>query len=548
MRITLAQLNPTIGDFPGNLELVEQALKQVRQDDPDLVVYPELILSGYPPQDLLERTSFYEDYRNTSDRLIRISEQFPDTGILFGSLKPSKKKTGKGLHNTAVLIQNGQILFEQAKSLLPTYDVFDEARYFEPASAIDIFEFKGERLGITVCEDAWNDPRLFPKRLYSRNPVDILAKKGASLFINISASPFGIGKEELRYRLFQNHALRFKKSVILVNQVGANDELISDGRSMVFDDRGNLIKLFPAFEEQIETIDLSKPSPKITFSPMDKMESVHEALVLGIRDYARKCGFRTAVLGLSGGIDSAVTCCLAVSALGADNILGVSMPSIYSSDASDEDARRLSQNLDVHFKTIPITPVYNAYLDSLRPQFAGKPEDITEENIQARIRGNILMSLSNKFGYLALSSGNKSELSVGYCTLYGDMSGGLGVLADVPKTMVYRLAEYINRDSQIIPHRILERPPSAELKPDQTDQDVLPPYDILDRILSLYLDQGFSIKEIVDHGVPQETAEWVIQAIQKNEYKRRQAAPGLKITAKAFGMGRRMPIAARYEI
>ena len=548
MRITIAQLNPTIGDFSGNLKLVEKALEHVRQDNPDLVVYPELILSGYPPQDLLEKTSFFEDYRNASDRLRQLSEQFPDTGILFGSLQASKKKTGKALHNTAVLIQNGQVLFEQAKSLLPTYDVFDEARYFEPGSAIDIFAFKGERLGITVCEDAWNDPELFPKRLYSTNPVDILAKKGASLFINISASPFGIGKDELRYRLFHNHAVRYKKPIILVNQVGANDELISDGRSMAFDDRGNLIRLFPAFEEHVETIDLSKASPKIAFSPMDELESVHEALVLGIRDYVRKCGFHTAVLGLSGGIDSAVTCCLAVSALGADNILGVSMPSMYSSEASDEDARKLSENLDVHFKTIPIPPVYNAYLDSLRSEFAGKTEDITEENIQARIRGNILMALSNKFGYLALSSGNKSELSVGYCTLYGDMSGGLGVLADVPKTLVYRLARYINRDSQIIPRRILERPPSAELKPDQTDQDVLPPYDVLDRILSLYLDRGLSIKEIVDHGISRETAEWVVQAIQKNEYKRRQAAPGLKITAKAFGMGRRMPIAARYDI
>jgi NAD+ synthase (glutamine-hydrolysing) len=525
---------------------MREALAKVEKKNPDLVIFSELILSGYPPQDLLERKAFIKDYREALDELIKISEKFPGIGILCGNIQATGRKTGKGLYNTAILIRNAKVLFEQRKSLLPTYDVFDEARYFDSTDRVELFEFHGEQLGITICEDAWNDPRLFPERLYSVNPVDILAKQGATILINISASPFGIGKEEIRYRLFRNHALKMKKPVILVNQVGANDELISDGRSMAFDGKGNLIKLFPTFREHVETIDLSMSYPPIEFVPMEKIASVYEALLLGIRDYTRKCGFKTVVLGLSGGIDSAVTCCLAKEALGSENILGVAMPSPYSSEASVEDARCLAQTLGIEFRIIPITSVYRSYLDSLGEHLAGMPEDITEENIQARIRGNILMALSNKFGYLPFSSGNKSELSVGYCTLYGDMSGGLSVLADVPKTMVYELAEYINRKSEVILRRIIEKPPSAELKPDQTDQDTLPPYDILDRILHLYLDQGCSKQEIIDQNISEETVEWVIEAVQKNEYKRRQAAPGLKVTSKAFGMGRRMPIASKY--
>lgn len=546
MIITLAQLNPTIGDFQGNLKRIRDTLSKVEKDTPDLVIFSELILSGYPPQDLLERKAFIKDYQEALDDLMEISSKFPKIGILCGNIQTTGRKTGKGLYNTAVLIRNAKVLFEQRKTLLPTYDVFDEARYFDSTERVELFEFQGEQLGITICEDAWNDPRLFPERLYSVNPVDILAKQGATILINISASPFGIGKEEIRYRLFRKHALQMKKPVILVNQVGANDELISDGRSMAFDGKGNLITLFPAFREHVETINLNKSYPIVDFAPMEKIASVYEALLLGIRDYTRKCDFKTVVLGLSGGIDSAVTCCLAKEALGAKNILGVAMPSPYSSEASVDDARFLAQTLGVEFRIIPITSVYQSYMDSLGEHLAGRPKDITEENIQARIRGNILMALSNKFGHLPLSSGNKSELSVGYCTLYGDMSGGLSVLADVPKTMVYELAEHINRKSEIIPRRTIDKPPSAELKPDQTDQDTLPPYDILDRILHLYLDQGCPKKEIIDQNIPQETVEWVIEAIQKNEYKRRQAAPGLKVTSKAFGMGRRMPIASKY--
>jgi len=546
MKITLAQLNPTIGDFEGNLSKIDKTLRQLKKDSPDLVVFSELFLSGYPPRDLLQRKGFIQKSQEALRSLLEISGKFPETALLCGTIQPTGKNVGNGLYNTAILIQNGKILFVQHKSLLPTYDVFDEARYFDPAPQIEPFDFKGERLGITICEDAWNDPQLWPKKIYSSNPVEILAHKGATIIINISASPFTIGKEEIRYRLIRNHVQKHRKPFLLLNQIGGNDELIFDGRSIAFDGEGNLLAIFPSFKEDIQTFDLANPPELQPYEPQDKITSVYEALILGILDYLRKCGFSKVVLGLSGGIDSALACSLAREAVGPKNVLGVSMPSSYSSEASVEDARILAENLGVHFKIIPITPVYRSYLKSLKEHFAEKPEDVTEENIQARVRGNILMALSNKFGYLTLSTGNKSELSVGYCTLYGDMSGGLSILADVPKTMVYRLAEYINRDRKIIPKRILEKPPSAELKPDQKDQDTLPPYDILDRILHLYLDEGYTKKEIVAQNIDKNTVDWVVQAVEKNEYKRRQSPPGLKVTSKAFGMGRRMPIAAKY--
>lgn len=546
MKITLAQLNPTIGDFEGNLNKIEKTLNEVKKESPDLVVFSELFPSGYPPQDLLEKKNFLQQYKKAQEELTKISKKFAGIAILCGTIQPTGHNVGKGLYNTAVLIQNGTILFQQHKSLLPTYDVFDEARYFDPASQIETFDFKDERLGITICEDAWNDPQLFPERIYPVNPVEILVEKGATILINISASIFSIGKEEIRYQLFHNHVLKYRRPFLLLNQVGSNDDLISDGRSMAFDGNGNLIGLFPNFKEHIETIDLKYPPKAQQFVPQDRIASVHDALVLGIRDYMRKCDFKKAVLGLSGGIDSAVTCCLAQVAIGPKNVLSVSMPSPYSSTSSVEDARQLAKNLGVAFKIIPITPLYKSYLESLKEHFAGKAEDETEENIQARIRGNTLMALSNKFGYLTLSSGNKSELSVGYCTLYGDMSGGLSVLADVPKTLVYQLAKYINQNHEIIPSRILEKPPSAELKPNQRDQDTLPPYDILDRILHLYLDQGYSREEILAQNIESETVDWVIQTVDKNEYKRRQVAPCLKVSSKTFGIGRRMPIAAKY--
>ncbi len=547
MKITLAQLNPIIGDFSGNLQKLETICQKAYQDKSDLIVLSELYLTGYPPRDLLNRHDFIQNAQNALDKIIKISEHYPEIAILFGTIRPTQKQIGNGLYNSAVLIHDGSIQFEQHKTLLPNYDVFDEARHFDPSTRIEPFSFKGERLGITICEDAWNDPRLCPPKIYPDNPVKILADKGATLFINLSASPYHIEKEKFRVRLMQNHIDTFHKPFILVNQVGGNDELIFDGNSMAIDGRGNLLAQLSAFKEDSVTIDLNHPRKDQKIKFPEQLELVYQALLLGIRDYMDKCNFKKAVLGLSGGIDSALTCLLAADAIGPENVLAVAMPSPYSSKESVEDAEQLTKNLKVGFQTIPITPLYEVYLKTFQEQFNGQPQDITEENIQARIRGNILMAISNKFGYLTLSTGNKSELSVGYCTLYGDMSGGLSVIADVPKTMVYELARYCNRNEERIPKRIIDKPPSAELKPDQKDQDTLPPYDVLDKILELYLDQGVSKQDILKEGIDEKTVDWVIRALGRTEYKRRQTAPGLKVTTKAFGIGRRMPIAAKYD-
>ncbi|NQT24485.1 NAD+ synthase [candidate division KSB1 bacterium] len=546
MRITLAQMNPTIADFQGNLNLMLQTLKQAKQNGADLIVFSEMFLTGYPPRDLLERQDFIDQAAEALEELLNLSGQFPGIGILFGTITPCTRQTGHRLYNSAFLVENRKILFKQNKSLLPTYDVFDEARYFEPADQIDVFRYKGEVLGITICEDAWNRSELLPHREYPVDPIEILAGKDATLFINLSASPFYIGKEEVRYKLLKNYCQKYRIPFILVNQSGGNDELIFDGRSLVLDQSGELMLDLPAFKSAIQTVDLTQPSPKIAFTPQDPIESVYQALILGIQDYLSKCGFSSIVLGLSGGIDSAVVCALATDALGPKNVTGVAMPSMYSSEASVEDAEQLADNLGIDFKIIPIAKVHATILEMMTPHFKYLSPDATEENLQARIRGNILMALSNKFGALTLSTGNKSEIAVGYCTLYGDMSGGLSVISDVPKTMVYELAEFINRLDEIIPQRILDKPPSAELKPDQKDQDTLPPYDILDRILYLYLDKGESTEGIIKQGFEKETVDWIIQTVWKNEYKRRQAAPGLKVTSKAFGIGRRVPVASKF--
>ena len=547
MKATLAQLNPIIGDIEGNLAKIEKTLSLAKADSPDLVIFPELFLVGYPPRDLLERRFFIKRVQQAVEKLTRISTKYPQSGILVGAPWPTGQRTGKGLFNSALLIYQGQIIGHQYKSLLPNYDVFDEERYFDPAPDIDIVSFKGEKLGLSICEDAWNDPELWLRRYYPFNPIEILAEKGATVFINISASPFYIGKEEIRYRIIKTHASKHKIPFLFVNQIGGNDELIFDGRSMSCDKAGNAIKVFPSFKEHVETVDLSQEGRIELYHPQEKIESVYQALILGVRDYMKKCGFSKAVLGLSGGIDSALTCCLVTEAVGKENVLGVSMPGPYSSPGSVEDSKQLAKNLGIKFTVIPISEIFYSYLETLRSHFRGREEDITEENIQARIRGNILMALSNKFGYLVLSSGNKSELAVGYCTLYGDMSGGLAVISDLPKTMVYELATYINRKKKIIPEVIIKKPPSAELKPDQKDQDTLPPYEILDQILYYYVDKGYSLPDILDLKYDPKTVKWVIQAVDRNEYKRRQAPPGLKVTSKAFGMGRRMVIAAKYR-
>lgn len=546
MIITCAQLNSTICDFSGNIQKIKKTLLQAQKHNSDLVILPELFLTGYPPLDLLTRKDFLTQTQNALDELLLHSKQFPKIGILCGTISVNNCSHGKGLYNSALLIQNNKILIKQHKTLLPTYDVFDEARYFDPAPDINTSQFKDEILGISICEDAWNVPEILVRNQYKCDPIQMLAKRGATLFINISSSPFQIGKEKLRYRLIQHHVLKHHKPFVFVNQIAGNDELIFDGRSFILDSQSQFISLFPSFREEINTINLKTDLFPIPYSPQDEIQSLYQALVLGIQDYMKKCNFKKAIVGLSGGIDSAVVCSLATNAIGSKNVVGVAMPSQFSSKTSVSDAASLAQNLNIKFLTIPITPIYKSYLDTFDPIFLKKKSDITEENIQARIRGNILMALSNKYGYLTLSTGNKSELSVGYCTLYGDMSGGLSVIGDVPKTYVYKIAEYINQNREIIPEAILKKPPSAELKPNQVDQDVLPPYKDLDRILELYINQGLPEKKIIQRGENPKRVRWIIQAIAKNEYKRRQSAPVLKVTSKAFGIGRRMPIAARY--
>ncbi len=547
MKVALAQLNPTVGDLSGNVKKISEALARLSPDT-DLVIFPELYITGYPPRDLLERPAFIERTQAALQEVAALSARHPHLGLIVGAPRPTGKARGKGLYNSAVLFYQGRDIFRRDKSLLPTYDVFDETRYFDRAVTVDAAFFKGETLGISICEDAWCQEENWCQRLYDFDPVAILAAKGATVLINISASPYQVGKEEVRYHLMRRHARKYGTPFVYVNQVGGNDELIFDGRSLAFDRTGEPLAVLPSFQEAVVTVDLSQSGNPGLYEPQEKIASVADALVLGTRDYLGKCGFRRAVVGLSGGVDSAVVCCLAVRALGRENVLGVAMPSPYSSPESLRDSRQLAENLGIDFLVIPITSIYECYREAFRGLFDVDTIDVTLENIQARIRGNILMALSNRFGHIVLSTGNKSELAVGYCTLYGDMSGGLSMLADVPKTMVYELARYLNREREIIPESILTKAPSAELRPGQKDQDTLPPYDILDQVMHLYLVEARSYQDIVNQGFDPEVVRWVIRAIDRNEYKRRQAAPGLKITSKAFGMGRRIPIAAKFEM
>lgn len=546
MKITICQLNPWVGDIEGNAKRIIGLLDQVRVQKPDLIVFPELFLTGYPPRDLLEKEWFLARCRAAIEDIRMKSREYPETGILFGAPNPTGRERGKGLFNSAVLVHNGHINLRH-KTLLPSYDVFDEVRYFDPADSVEIIDFKGEKLGITICEDAWNHPDLWPKRKpYDFDPVAELARKGARLMINLSASPFEAGKERARLELIKGQAKRHGVPFLYINQIGGNDELIFDGRSFGVDQNGLLAWSLPAFGEDVVTIESSLPGKSAEPPAQDHTESICLALQLGVRDYFRKCGFSKAVVGLSGGIDSAVVAAVAVRALGPDNVLGITMPSPFSSRGSVEDSRQLAANLGIEIREISIAEIYQEYLEVLEPHFQDRGTDTAEENIQARIRGNILMAFSNKFGHLVLTTGNKSELAVGYCTLYGDMSGGLAVISDLPKTEVYRLAGYINREGEIIPRSTMSKPPSAELRPNQTDQDTLPPYEVLDRILQGYLEDGYSGEDLIGQGLDRAIVEWVIRAVRLAEHKRRQAAPGLKVTGKAFGGGRRMPVAARY--
>jgi NAD+ synthase (glutamine-hydrolysing) len=544
VKIAICQYNPIIGDVTGNAERIEAALKTLSPQGPDLLAFPELYLSGYPPRDLLEKDWFLRKTEQAIKDIARLSCKHPDMGILVGA--PVRDAKSKKLHNSALLIQNGSIIFTQHKSLLPAYDVFDETRYFQPADKVRAFRFKKEVLGITICEDAWNDPVFLPRGgKYGHDPVNTLARQGATVLINLSASPFEMDKQGLRRKLFGKLAARHQRPFIYVNQTGGNDELVFDGASLAFDGRGRAAYMGPSFRESLGVIDTDKLTAQ-KIKTQDQIAQVYQALVLGLSDYLRKTGFQKAVVGLSGGIDSALVACIAAEALGPQNVLGITMPSPFSSRGSVEDSKKLADNLGIGFRNVPISGIYRKYLDALKPHFKGLKPGLAEENIQARIRGNILMAFSNKFGHLVLSTGNKSELAVGYCTLYGDMSGGLSVISDIPKTLVYKLAAHVNCRGKVIPHAIIKKAPSAELRPNQKDQDALPPYPVLDSILEMHLEQGRSREEIIKQGYKKAVVDWVIKAVRNSEYKRRQAAPGLKVTGKAFGSGRRMPVAAKY--
>jgi NAD+ synthetase len=545
MKIALAQFNPTIGDFEGNRARILELAREAQAGGADLAVFSELCVCGYPPQDLIERPSFAA--RNQTE-LERLAKEIP-LPSLVGFVGKAQDDTGKPVANSAALIAHGKILFEQQKMLLPTYDVFDESRYFQPATIQHTFTFGPDTLGITICEDSWNDKSFWPERLYDRDPVAELVGKGSTLVLNISSSPYRLGIRGLRHDMLGAVARDRGVPVVYVNQVGGNDSLIFDGSSVAFTADGRVAAMAKSFDEDLIYFDSATGKGDIRPAMRDEFEAVYKALVIGTRDYVRKCGYRKVVIGLSGGVDSTLVAAIAVDALGAANVQGVAMPGPYSSEGSLRDAAQLARNLGINMITLPITDTFASYKQTLAKPFEDRKEDATEENIQARIRGNLLMALSNKFGSLVLSTGNKSELSVGYCTLYGDMAGGLDVISDVPKTMVYDLANLVNRTKEIIPRETLTKPPSAELRPNQTDQDTLPPYEDLDRILKAYVEDLLSPEQIAEESLlPLDLVRSVALQVDRNEYKRKQAPPGLKVTSKAFSVGRRFPVAQKYSV
>src|SRR6267154_4349037 len=546
MKVGFAQLNPTVGDLRGNFEKILQSYERLAAAGAELIVTPELAITGYPPQDLVFKSRFVPETLEILDQLHR---HVGKAALLVGFVDRNEGR-GRPFHNAAALLVPGEPIRKAHKSLLPTYDVFDEDRYFQPASRVEPFDLLGKKLGVTLCEDIWTEHYL-PRPLYDVEPVRSLIEQGAEIIVNLSASPFTLHKPAIRREMVGALARAYQRPICYCNAVGGNDQLIFDGNSIAVNASGELIAQLASFQEEEAIIDTDAASA-IEFREGKTPEELFAALSLGVRDYLRKCNFKSAVLGLSGGVDSAVVAVIAVDALGAENVMGGSMPSPYSSRGSIDDALALARNLKIKCLEIPITNAFAALKSQFAEIFKGLPEDTTEENMQARLRGMILMSLSNKFGHIVLSTGNKSELAVGYCTLYGDMAGGLGVISDVPKTMIYELARFINSEAsragkgEIIPASTVEKPPSAELRPNQKDQDTLPPYDVLDAILRLHVEDNLSVAEIVAQGFDEKTVRWVQRRVDLNEYKRAQAAPGLKVTSRAFGVGRRMPIAQRY--
>ena len=545
MKIALGQINPTVGDFSGNAAKMIEFSRRARGAGAGLILFPELAVCGYPPRDLVERDSFVAHNRSTVEEIAAATKGI---AVICGLVTSAHADSGKKVMNSAALLREGRIEFIQSKMLLPTYDVFDEMRNFAPAKSQQLFSFCGKQMALTICEDAWNDKRFWNRRLYGIDPVEELVRAGGNFVLNISASPFWLGKREFRREMLTSIARNQKVPVAMVNQVGGNDSLVFDGSSVVIAPDGQVIAQGKSFEEDLIYFDSQKLTGDMHPQVEGEDASAYAALVLGTRDYVRKCGFQRAIIGLSGGIDSALTASIAADALGAENVIGVGMPGPYSSRGSIDDARELASNLKIRFELLAINGIYEAARQTLTPVFAGMAEDVTEENIQSRARGLLLMALSNKLGALVLSTGNKSELAVGYCTLYGDMVGGLAVISDVPKTLVYRLSAYVNSRRKVIPQATIEKAPSAELRPDQRDSDSLPPYDVLDAILEDFVEESRSAEQIAGaHNFDLDQVRRVIRMVERSEYKRQQAAPGIKISAKAFGYGRRFPIAAKAE-
>jgi NAD+ synthase (glutamine-hydrolysing) len=549
MKVGLAQINTTIGDFEGNLRKILNYYQKAVAAKADLVLFPELAICGYPPRDLLLKHSFVDSTLKSLDTL---APQISGPPIIVGYVDRNQG-VGRPLRNSAAVIQNGKIIHRIHKTLLPTYDVFDEDRYFEPAQSNQAVELCGRKVGVTICEDIWNDEDFWPSRLYRQDPVKSLKTQGIDLLLNISASPWNLNKEKVRFQMLETIARNDNVPVLYCNSVGGNDELIFDGHSFAFKAGGALIAQGESFDEDLLMIDLDQAKTSPTLESND-CHNLFRALSLGLKDYVHKCGFKSVVLGLSGGIDSALVACIAVAALGKENVLGVGMPSRYSSEGSVNDAKKIAENLGMRFEIIPIQPQVDGFHEALSKVFADRPEDTTEENIQSRIRGVTLMALSNKFGCMLITTGNKSELATGYCTLYGDMCGGLAVISDLSKTQVYDLSRWINDHPEatglvkpVIPPDSITKPPSAELKPNQLDQDTLPPYPVLDGILGSYVERYESAQQIAEKGFDPKLVNDLVRKIDFNEYKRRQAAPGLKVTSKAFGVGRRIPIAHRYR-
>ncbi len=544
MKIGLAQINTTVGDLEGNRSKIIDAYHSLCRSGAQIVVFPELAITGYPPRDLIFKSRFVRDNEAS---LKMIAEETGKTPALVGFVESNQSGQDRRLFNAAAWCVEGKVETMARKCLLPTYDVFDEDRYFRASADITIVEFMGQRIGITICEDIWKDALANAGRHYERNPVEMLSEAGIDLLINLSASPWNCGKSQFREELVKNAALRCRCPAVYCNSVGGNDELVFDGHSLSASAKGEVMAGLAGFAEDLKVVDTESAAPDL--SPafhQEEMQDVHDALVLGLRDYAHKSGFQRALVGLSGGIDSSITAVLAAEALGPENVIGISLPSAISSDHSKDDAFALAGNLGITCHSLPIAGVVSSAEKTLEEIFEGRKPDVTEENIQARSRALLLMAVSNKFGALLLSTGNKSELAVGYCTLYGDMCGGLAVISDLPKVKVYELARWINREREIIPSNCIKKPPSAELRPGQEDQDSLPPYNILDGILEMYVEDGKSSTEIIEAGFEDDTVRDIIRKVDLNEYKRKQAAPGLKISALAFGVGRRIPIVQRY--